>query len=197
MRFRGTLILLVVLAALGAYVLLVERRAPIGEAETVTPMPTLQPPLLTFASADARAVRIESLGDERRTEFAYRDSGLWHIIYPVEEEADQGQVVRLVEELADLRPRRALTGTTAPLADYGLEPPAMRVEVELADGSWHAILLGARNADRSAYYARVDGQPTVYLVPSTLGTDAERYLNIPPVKPTPTPTTEMTPTPQG
>ena len=144
MRFRGTLILLVVLAALGAYVLLVERRAPIGEAETVTPMPTLQPPLLTLASADARAVRIESLGDERRTEFAYRDSGLWHIIYPVEEEADQGQVVRLVEELADLRPRRALTRTTAPLADYGLEPPAMRVEVELADGSWHAILLGAR-----------------------------------------------------
>jgi hypothetical protein len=197
MRFRGTLVLLVVLAALGAYVLLVERHTPVGEVEAATPVPTSQPPLLAFASADARVVRITGTNDGRRTEFAYRDSGLWHITHPVVQEADQGQVVRLVEELADLRPRRALTETTAPLADYGLDPPAMRLEVEVADGSRHAVLLGARNADGSGFYAQVDGQPTVYLVPSTLGTDAERYLDAPPAKPTPTLTAEATPTPQG
>ncbi len=181
-RFRGTLILLVVLAALGSYVWLVERKAPPAEVDAATPMPTPQPPLLTFAAADARAVRIESLGDGRRTEFAYRDDGLWHINSPVEEVADQGQAVRLVEELADLRPSRVLTETTAPLADYGLEPPAMRVEVELEGGTRHALLLGARNTDGSAFYALIEGQSTVYLVPSILGTDAERYLDEPPAK---------------
>lgn len=183
MRFRGTLILLAILAALGAYVLIVERRAPAGEAASTTPVATSAPPLLTFSSADARAVRIEGIADGRHTELVYRDSGLWHVTLPVEEEAaDQGQAVRLVEELADLRPRRVLTETTAPLADYGLEPPAMRVEVELADGSRRAVLLGARNADGSGFYARLDGESTVYLIPATLGADAERYLEAPPVE---------------
>lgn len=187
MRFRGTLILLAVLVALGAYVLLVERQAePTGDdIATATPQP---PPLLTLAAADARVVRIESPIDGRRTECKYRDDDLWHLTAPQEGEADQGQVVRLVEELADLRPKRVLTETTAPLADFGLEPPAMRVEVELKDGSSHAVLLGARNADGSGFYALVEGQLTVYLIPSILGIDAERYLETPPAAKEPEPT---------
>ncbi len=196
MRTRSTLILLAILVALGAYVLLVERKAPAGSAEGGTPVATLQPPLLTFASADARTVRIVRTEDERRIEFVYRDSGLWHITEPVAEEADQAQVVRLVEELADLRPRRTLSETTAVLAEYGLVPPAMRIEVELADGTRHAVLLGNRNPDSSGFYAQVEGEPTVYLVPVTLGMDAEDYMATPPVKPTPMPTAEATLTPQ-
>ena len=194
MRFRGTLILLAVLAALSAYVLLVERKAPAAGLDAGTPVPTPEPPLLAFASADAREVRIEDLAAGRLTSLVYRESGLWHITAPVEEEADQGKVVRLVEELADLRPRRALTETTAPLSDYHLDPPAMRVAVVLQDGSTHAVLLGSRNPDGTAYYALVEGGSTVYLVPTLLGTDAERYLETPPVRPTPTPTAVATPT---
>lgn len=194
MRFRGTLILLAVLAALSAYVLLVERTAPPTDLEAGTSVPTPQPPLLSFASADAREVRIEGITDGRYTAFVYRDSGLWHITSPVEEEADQGQVVRFVEELADLRPRRTLTETTAPLSDYHLDPPAVRVMVKLEDGSSHAVQLGARNADGTGYYALVEGQSTVHLVPTALGTDAERYLATPPLRPTPT--LQATPTPR-
>ncbi|HHX43753.1 MAG TPA: DUF4340 domain-containing protein [Chloroflexi bacterium] len=197
MRFRGTLVLLAILIALAAYVLLVERNAPSAAVDGATPAPTTLPPLLRFAPADARLVRIESLFDGRYTEFVYRDDGLWHISAPVEGEADQGKVVLLLEDLADLTPRRALTETVASLSDYGLDPPAMRVVVELEDGSSPAVLLGTRNVGGSGFYAQAEGEPTVYVISLALGTNVERYLDEPPVRPTPTPTVEQIPTPDS
>ena len=68
----------------------------------------------TFAAAEARTVRIACSEDGRGVDFVYRDSGLWHITEPVAEEADQAQVVRLVEEnhLAD----RVVISSFNPLA---------------------------------------------------------------------------------
>ena len=95
-------------------------------------------------------------------------------------------------ELAGVRPQRALTTTTSLPADYGLDPAAARITVELADATRHVLLLGAENVGGTAQYAQVEGADTVYLVPLATGSDAARFLDEPPVAPTPTP--EATPT---
>lgn len=188
MKFRNTLILLAILAALVAYVLLVETNRPSPEADDATPPPTPLPPVLSFDPADARALRLSRPAEDRRTELALQKDGRWRVTAPVEEEADQGKVIRLLDAMAALRPSRVLTGTLGPLSDYELDPPVLSVEIELTDQVVHGLTLGAKTATGSAYYGQIRGDEHVYLLPFSLGADVERYLDNPPVKPTPMPT---------
>ena len=192
MKSRNTLILLAVLAALVAYVVLVERRQPSPDEETLSEQATALPQILTYEAADAKALHLARPTAEQRTEFVYRDDDLWYITVPTEEEADQSKVVSLAASLANLRPQRVLTATVGRPADYELDPPAMRVEIETKDGEVHTLNLGAANVARSGYYGQMVGDDRIYLLPFHIGVDVERYLNEPPIKPTPVPTPAAT-----
>lgn len=186
MRFRNTLILLAILIALAAYVVLVEREAPSSEDREATPPATPLPEVLSYQATDARTLRLSRPTTGQRTTLEYADDGQWHITEPVTEEADQDKVIRLIESLSALRPRRVLTGTVGEPGQYDLDPPVMLVEIEMKDGAAHVLKLGGKNPSRSGYYGQVSGDERIYLMPSHIGTDVERYLNEPPVKPTPT-----------
>ncbi len=188
MKFRHTLILLGILAALILFIVLVERRSTPTAEEGATPTPTPLAQLFAFAAGDVRAVRIQRPGQEQRTELIYGDDGLWRLVAPVVEEADQEEVYYLLDTLATLRPRRLITEATDALADYELDPPRIQVEIALQDGSAQALLVGAATASQSAYYAQVRGDGRVYLIPYYVGTQIEGLLTKPPIKPTPTPT---------
>lgn len=187
MKFRHTLVLLGILAALVLFIVLVERKsAPTAEKGT-TPTPTPLAPLFSFASGDVRVLRIIQPGQDQRVELVYGDDGLWRLAAPVEEEADQEEVYYLLDTLANLRPRRLLEATDTS-ADYELDPPRIQVEIELRDGSVQALLLGTATATQTGYYAQVRGDGRVYLIPYYVGTQIEGVLAKPPIKPTPTPT---------
>ena len=193
MRFRNTLILLAVLAALAAYVLLVERkREPPPDEGTSTDVATPLPQILAHEPADVKALRLMRASTGQRTELVYGDDGLWYVAVPTKEEADQSKAVSLAASLANLRPQRVLTATVGKPADYELDPPAMQVEIEMKDGVVYTLDLGAANAARSGYYAQLVGDDRIYLLPFHIGVDVERYLNEPPIKPTPVPTREGT-----
>lgn len=195
-KFRSTLVLLAMALALGGYVVLVELKKPAPqpiEATSRRAAPTVASPLapvLTFDSMQATALHVTQ-SDGQRCELAYHD-GSWFLVVPLAEEADQGRVTMVIESLASLVPQRVLTGTLLP-ADVELDPPAVRVEVGLGDGSWRRISLGAQNPARSAYYGQVEGDTRIYLFPQYVGSDIERLLSQPPVKPTPSPTVAGTP----
>ena len=194
MRYRNTLILLVVLAALAAYVFIVEKPfAPQATPEDDYPTPI--PSVLVFAADQATVVRLSRRDTEQLTELRLGDDGIWRITAPVEEEADAPQVTRLVDTLASLRPSRVLTGTAESLADYELDPPLLRADVKLSSGEAVWVALGATNPSSSGRYGRVSGDERVFLMPYYVGSDIERYLNAPPVKPTATPETTATPEP--
>ncbi len=191
MKFRNTLILLVIAVLLGAYVLLVERKTDPQEEEPfaiATPLAAV----MTFAPSDARSVVVARPNLGQRTELTYGAEGLWRLAAPLQDEADQDQVIRFVEALSQLRPSRVLTETTGQPADYDLEPPLIQVDVTMQDGATHTLRLGAMNPSQSGYYGQVVGDSTVYLMPFSIGADAERMLNTPPVKPTPTPEAQAT-----
>lgn len=186
MRFRHTLILLAILIGLAAYVLLVERKRPAPEEGDVTPPATPLTLVLSYQPGDARALRLSLPALDQRTTLERDDAGEWSITQPVIEEADQGKVTRLVESLSALRPSRVLTGTVGEPAQYDLDPPLMVVEIEMKDGFARVLKLGARNPSQSGYYGQISGDERIYLMPSSIGSDVERYLDEPPVKPTPT-----------
>jgi len=186
MKFRNTLILLLVLAALGAYVLLVERKRPSPDAEA-TPSPTPSTPILSYNVADVLALRLSSPDQNQRTELAYEGDGRWYITVPVREEADQEEVSRIIGELAELRPQRVLTESLGSLADYDLDPPVILAEIELKDNITRTLKVGAQDAVGSGYYAQVAGDERIYLIPYYIGGDLERALSQPPIKPTPEP----------
>ncbi|MBM3187549.1 MAG: DUF4340 domain-containing protein [Chloroflexi bacterium] len=195
MKLRNTIILLAVMAALGAYVLLFERGEAPTEGEDVYATPTQAPAILVFEPSDVRVIRVDDGAGSSTTELTYADDGLWRLTAPVEEEADQPQVIRFVETMANLQPQRELTGTVGAPAEYGLDSPTMRVQFELADGTARTLSFGARTPAGSGYYAQVDGDEHIYVVPLYIWSDAERLLSNPPVKPTPTATLEPTETP--
>jgi len=196
MKLRNTLILLAVLAALVAYVLLVEVKKPTPGAEA-TPLPTAIAPILSYNVADVRALRLSSPAQNQRTELVYEDDGKWYVTVPVREEADQSEAIWLVEDLGGVQPQRVLTDTVGELADYDLDPALIVAEIEMKDGSKLILNLGAQDAVGSGYYAQVAGDRRVYLVPYYIGSDLERALSQPPIKPTPmpSPTQEETGTP--
>ena len=192
MRTRNTLILLVILVGLGAYVLLVERKMPPPEEQDATPAAMALPAIISYRIADTRALRLSRASENQLTELVYRDDGLWHVTTPANEsapdtEADQGKVYRLLESLATLHPKRELTGTVGQPADYELASPAMRVEIEMVDGVVHTLSLGARNPSGSGYYGQVSGNEAIYIIPLSLGAGVQRCLSNPPFKPTPMP----------
>lgn len=192
MKFRNTLILLVVMGLLLGYVFLVERKAdPPSEADA-SPVPTLLPYALSFDSAAAREVHLARPSRDQLTSLVSVDGGLWTLTQPLVDEADQTAVTRLVQSLSKLRPQRALTGTVGALADYELDPPVIIADIILEGGVRHTLSLGGQNAGKSAYYCLVSGDDTLYMVASYIGADIERMLNQPPVRPTPTPASEPT-----
>jgi hypothetical protein len=205
MKFRNTLILLAALVALGAYVLLVEvkRPAPQDAQAAVGAVSTPLPVVIQFNAGEVRAIRLARSSQNQRTEFALREDGKWYLTAPVQDEANQTEVVRLVEGLATLRPDRVFSETVTQAADYELDPPAITVEVEMQDKTLHTIKIGAMNPSQSGYYGQVSGSARIYLFPAYIGGDIDSYLTQPPLKPTPTvPATEPPaipppPTPKG
>ncbi len=194
MRFRNTLALLVVLLGLGSYVLFVERKKPSPQEAGATPTATVRPRLFDFNATDARAVSLQLGEGDKRTRLEYRDDGNWYLVDPLDDEADQSRVTRFVELVAALKPLRELAGAND-FREYGLDPPSMQVTVKLADGTARELHVGDKSPSQTGYYGRVYGRDVIYLLPTSIGADVERYLNEPPVKPTaiPAPTGALPP----
>jgi hypothetical protein len=193
MKFRNTLILVAIAAALLAFVLLVERKQPTTDESQATPVPTELPVIVYFQTDQARALRIARPGTDQSTTLVRGGDGQWQLTVPVTEPADQDEVEYTLESLAFLQPSREITGTLS-LAEYGLEPPVIQVTIELADGTAHTIKLGEMNPSQSGYYTQVDDQESVFLIPTYTGSQLERLLSEPPVQPTPTAMMAATPT---
>jgi len=203
MKFRTTLILMIVLVVLGAFVLFYERKLPAPDDAESTPEPTAIGTVLAFTSADVQSVRViryssteESESTEDSIELVLRDSGLWYIISPVTEEADQDRVAEFIDMFAALVPDRVLENASSP-SDYGLEPADMAVELEMKDGTVHKVNIGALTPAGSGYYGQIEGDARIYIFSYSLQYYAANMLDDVPIAPTATPTEALeTPTPE-
>jgi hypothetical protein len=187
MKGRHTLILLAVLAALGAYVYFFEMKKPEESSTTAE-----TPEVFSYTPQDITALAVADAQGE--TAAVQRGAGEdWQVVAPVQDVADSTRVESLVSRLASLSASRVLTEVTK-LDDYGLAAPALTATLTISDGSKVNLFTGDQTPNMAGYYAQREGSSDVYIIFSTTVDDLERLISEPPVQPTPIPEVAATPT---
>jgi hypothetical protein len=145
MRFRTTLILLLVLAGLGAYLYWVERPREQKEAEAKK--------LFSLKADDIVEVHLRF----QDREILLRKSGeTWRLVQPIDAPADEITVKNLLNTIAECEVKRELEDA-ADLKQFGLDPPFVTLEVKLKDRTLPAVAVGKNTpVGFSAYLQRLD-----------------------------------------
>lgn len=186
----GTLVTVVVLAALVLLGVYLSRQSKTAEAEATPAFEEFKP---LFNESDPTLVSIEiALGEESEGEAVklIRDEkNIWVMELPAQVEADQGAVESAAAQVSALQVIDTLTD--AKPADFGFTKPAYIVTLEFSGGKSYVIEVGDASPINTGYYVRVN-KGTIQLVDLS-GIDALLQLaKTPPYLATPTPT--VTPT---
>lgn len=170
--WKGGLVLLALLGALGVYVL-ATRPAPPRPSASLVPCDVVQAVYFRVQSSD-RTVELQ------------RDTitSPWRLTQPAPAEADPDRVTTLVNALDVLRVQNTI-GKPGDAAGYGLDRPREVVTCRVKVGSSYNLSVGSPSFDGSGYYARKGGDNRVYVISSVEVQLFDQALAQPPVKPTP------------
>ncbi len=146
MRFRNTLILLLVLVGLAAYVYFVEYPASEREGKKKT--------LFEFSTDDVTAL---TLAYPDREIALKKADGHWRLERPLQAEADESAVTNLLRTIAECEVKKTVEEEPSDLAKFGLDAPASRIRVTLKDRELPEIRVGKTTPiGYSAYIQRAD-----------------------------------------
>jgi hypothetical protein len=146
MRFRNTLLLLLVLLGLGAYVYFVEMPEAEKEAK--------KEKLVDFQTDDVTEI---VLTYPDREVVLLKADGVWRITKPIEAEADEVTVKGILSMLNTAEVSKALEGEISDLSPYGLDKPSATVALKAGDEALPVVKLGKTTpVGSSAYAARGD-----------------------------------------
>lgn len=168
MRFRTTLILLVLVVALGIWIKFFESKKP-NTAETKRQAGNV----LTIDRDKLEGIVIQN-GDDRIE--LRRQAGKWRLTAPVQDQADAAAVSNLISDLEDWKKFAVIPGTGDPkvgkdnLAEYGVVQPKLRLKLELPGGP-REIRFGKDAALEGQIYVRVGDAKDVLIVGQAVRND--------------------------
>ena len=182
--WKGGLVLLALLSALGVYAL-ATRAAPPRPSPSLVPCDVVQA-VYFRVQAPSRTVELR------------RDTitSPWRLTQPSSSEADPDRVTTLVNALDVVKVQNTITGPAA-AATYGLDPPREVVTCRVTSGSSYTLSIGNQSFDSSGYYARKSGDGRVYVISSVEVDSFDSALKQPPVPPNPSPSPVPSPTPSA
>jgi hypothetical protein len=151
-RPRNTLLLLLVLLALGGYLYWVELPDQEREAEAKK--------FVTLKKDDVTGLLLEY--PDHTIQLEKRD-GQWHMTKPVDADADDVVVNNMLTAIAEADVSRSLDDVGDKLASYGLEPPEAKITVTLKDGPFPMLKVGKTTQIGSAAYLQKGDDPKVYI----------------------------------
>ena len=93
--------------------------------------------------------------------------GEWSLTQPTQLKAQQKEVAGLLREIAFLRKTQFLSDGQAPLADFGLDKPRLRLTLASPDAKPITLLLGEGRGDLIC--ATIEGQPSVFTIRRAAG----------------------------
>jgi len=102
-------------------------------------------------------------------------SGGWEMLEPVKALGDRSTADDVITSLATLRMDREVNPNPPKLAEFGLDPPASEVRLEVKGRKDPLVLLvGAKSPTGAWVYAKEGGKPAVMTVSEVVGRDAAR-----------------------
>lgn len=164
MSGRKVLVLLVVVAALAAFIGLYERNLPSSEEREASARRVL--------GIDAEAVRSVTIRSAASTVRLDRgDDTAWRLLEPVIAPADGEVVEQMLAALTSLEKERTLTGMDS--SGLGLDPPRLSVEVRIEEGG-RKLDLGSAVPGSASLVAVLGDDPNIYVVADSILTELDR-----------------------
>ncbi|RZM79406.1 DUF4340 domain-containing protein [Leptolyngbya iicbica] len=160
---RSTVILVAAALLLGGVVLVTQSRQS-GSNQTATTALTdsTATPVYDFAEADVVFLQIETA--DQTVVFEKDDDGFWQMIEPEEQPAEEAAIAFLLSRLVTDGLVNTTTVEAATPADFGLDNPFATVDLTLADGTTHQLIVGDADFSGQNYYALID--PETFPLPS-------------------------------
>ena len=157
---KSFLILLVVAAAVGAYAYFVESKKDVSDSTT-----TKTEKVWTLDGDKIEQIEVKAANGDVTT---LKKSGTtWQITAPKATDADQSAVSSIVSSLASLESTKTVDENPASVKPFELDPPDVSVRVNVAgEKDPREIDFGTKTPTGTDLYARVKGQPKVFLVGS-------------------------------
>lgn len=184
MNSRITLALLVVFIALAGVAIFTNRSGAAGAQGTPTP----NMGVFSFQPTDVKTLKITYTG--KTTTVQQDSSGNWKLIAPAAQYSDSTHIAGVVATMARMQKDRDVPmGTNSP-STFGLDKPYLTATATLKDGSQHTLVVGNKNPGGSGYYAQIQGQSGLFIVPII---DVDTMAQIVTQPPIATPTAVTTP----
>ena len=162
MRFKGTLILLIVCLALGGYLYFYEYKGSEQREKT--------------KQAEKQTWKLEAK-DIRQIDLVYPDRNItaeregeekWILTNPRRLEADSDELNRLAGSAAEITREITVEPNATDLAKFGLDPVQRSLELKTKEGKEYKISFGNKNPTGNSVYARLPGQKEVFLVSTSV-----------------------------
>ncbi len=173
MKLRSLILATIVLLTLVGVLYWSNHRKPTDEA--VKPSEN-SPAILKLDETSITKVEIRKAGAEPVV-LTKSNSGAWQITEPKPFRADQANVSGTLSSLASLNSQRIIEDKATDLKQYGLDPPAVEVNVTEKDNKSQKLMLGDDTPNSSAAYAMLAGDPRVYTIASYIRTSIAKSLD--------------------
>jgi hypothetical protein len=160
MRFKGTLILLLVCLALGVYLYFYEIKG--GEQREKAKQAENQ----VWKLDDKTIQQIDLSSPAQQITAVRKNDKQWVLTAPRQWDADSDELNRLAVSASNIRREEALDQDIADLSKFGLSPAQSSLKLKTKDGKAYAIDFGNNNPGGNNTYARLPNQKSVFMVAS-------------------------------
>lgn len=172
MRFRGLLVAVVLLIALGVGVYFSNKQK---QAEASKPPADAPPKILALTEGDITKVEIKKKdGDDTVLQ---KENGKWQLTSPKPYPADQDTASQLVASVANVSGDRVVEDKASNLSAYGLNSPSLEVDITGKGGKVSKLEIGDDAPASSGSYAMVSGDPRVFTVASYVKSGVDKSEN--------------------
>jgi hypothetical protein len=171
MRFRGTLVLLVLCAAVGAFIYYYEIKG--GEKREQAKQE--QNRLWKLESSAIQQIDLITAAQHiRGVRTGEKD---WKITLPRELYADSDEFNKLAGSVAELNRESVIEPNATDLSRFGLSPAEETLELRTKDGKEYGVRVGNNNPTGSSTYAALKGKSEVFLIASSTAGNFRKKLD--------------------
>lgn len=174
MKFSGLIVAGIILAALCGALYWSNHHKP---AETTEASTDAAPPkILSVKEDDISRFDVKKNGAEQ-VAGERNSAGQWHITSPTPLSADQSAVSSLLGTFSSLNSERLVEDKAGNLATYGLNAPALEIDLTQKSNRTQKLLLGDDTPAGNGMFAKLDGDPRVFTIPKYEKTSIDKTAN--------------------
>jgi len=172
MKLRGLIVAIVILTGLTGALYWSNRQKP---AETAASADA-PPKILALKQEDISKIDLKKKGGDELV-LAKDSSGKWRITAPAPLAVEQSTVSPMLSSLSALTSERLGEEKASDLGPYGLSDPVLTATIADKNNKTHTLLLGDQTPAGSAVYAKLEGDPRVFIIASYNKSNIDKSVN--------------------